>query len=313
MRNQIDINEFIIRFDKLLKKHDNKKLAVYKPKAKASGDYANIAFLSDLHFGSDILASETGYKNFGRKEETKRFEKVIDEYCGFKDSRRDKSRAVVIFGGDLIDGTLHDPRTGACLAEQFERAVVNIKRGLYKISRAYTTVDVWWTPGNHGRITSRHPMRAVNEKFDAFETMIACAVAHSFTEVRNTTFHIPKTPFLSIPLLGHNIFATHGDNVFSPGNPGQSINLARLEQQVNRINATLPDNKEYQVFVAGHVHTSSRTRLSNGVTVITNGALVPSSPYDIANGRFESNCSQTLWETSRKHAVGDMRVVDVNI
>jgi hypothetical protein len=53
------------------------------------------------------------------------------------------------------------------------------------------------------------------------------------------------------------------------------------------------------------------TILNNGATFVTNGALVPANAYAQSLGILRSNCSQTLFESTADHVLGDVRFISV--
>lgn len=128
----------------------------------------------------------------------------------------------------------------------------------------------------------------------------------------NVTVLIPKTPYLVYESFGMKAFGTHGDTVLNPGNPGSSINIRSIENQINRINASLKDSEEYKLFFVGHVHVGSFTQLPNGATFVTNGALIPPDSYSVSIGIFENSCGQTLFESVKGYIFGDYRFIRVN-
>lgn len=266
---------------------------------------------SDLHFGADIAADETGNANYGRKEEARRFAALVEQIATFKSSYRKEQILKIGLIGDIIQNMLHDPRDGAPLAEQVARAIHLLVAGITYLANHFSQVEVHCTTGNHGRNVYRHQERATNQKWDSIETMVYVAVKYACMNLPNVKFFIPKTPWVVVESFGMRMFFTHGDTVIKPGNPGAAIKVDALEKQVNKINASLPDSKEYKVFAVGHVHVPSITTLGNGATLITNGALVPIDQFATSIGNLESQCGQWIWETVEGHAVGDQRLIKV--
>lgn len=267
--------------------------------------------LSDHHYGSNIQKEETGFQDYGRVEESRRLAAVVKEVIEYKPQFRDESELTIHLLGDMIENKLHDPQDAAPLAEQVCRAIHMLSQAIARLSEAYPKVTIKCATGNHGRTLSRHEKRATSSKWDSIETMIYYAVKNGLSEFKNITFEIPKTPYVVTEKLGAKIFSTHGDTVLTPGNPGKSINTGGLEQQVNRINASLQDNQEYNVFIVGHVHVASVTQLNNGVIVITNGALCPANGFASSIGILESYGVQVLFESVPGFPVGDIRYIRV--
>jgi hypothetical protein len=283
------------------------------PKGSKKIDRVVNAVLSDLHIGSDIVAEETGYQTFGKIEESRRLAALTKQICSYKEQYRDRSSLALYLLGDIIQNSLHDARDGAVMAEQFSRAVHLLSQVIAQVAASYSKIDIYCATGNHGRDKARHFTRAVHQKWDSRETEIYVALRYACMNLKNVTFHIPKTPYIKVSVLEHTMFGTHGDTVLNPGMPGKAINIKALENQINKINASLTDNEEYSVFFVGHVHTPSLTFLDNGAVMLTNGCLVPVDDFAVSIGLLESHCGQWIWESIKGHPVGDIRLIKVGL
>lgn len=286
-----------------------KPVKPYKSK-KQSKRAINIVF-SDIHIGADVRSEETGVENYGKIEESRRLAAVVREVIDYKPQYRDETELNVLLIGDLIQNQLHDLRDGAPLAEQIIRAIHLLTQAMMQFSANFKKVNVYCSSGNHGRSSARHKTRAVNQKWDSHETVIAYALKTALRQQKNVTFHIPKTPYGTYEVFGDQILYTHGDNFINPGFPGSSIQTKSLETQLNKINASLPDNKEFKACVVGHVHTASQTYLGNGCVMITNGALISPDEYAVSIGIVEAQTGQMLFESYPGYAVGDTRFIRV--
>lgn len=309
------LGEKIVNDERVLKIFSDLKLPKikeYKSKNKVKISRAVNLVLSDLHFGSDINKHETGGLDFGRVEEARRLAKVTKEVITYKPQYRKETELNVLLLGDLIQNQLHDQRDGAPMAEQVCRAIHLLSQTLTHFSNNFPKVNVYVNSGNHGRNTTRHTNRAVNQKWDSLENIICYALKNTFKDVKNIKFEIPLTPYVTYDVFGKKIFASHGDTVIKPGYVGKAINTGSLENQINKINATLNDNDEYSVFICGHIHTGSTTHLANGAVMITNGALVPSDEFAVSIGLLENSCGQMLFESVPGYPVGDVRFIRVN-
>ncbi len=300
---------FLDTIGKLVKSVD---LIPYVPEEKQPIKRAVTLILSDLHIGSDIDKKTTGVLNFGKIEESRRLARIIKEAMEYKEQYRNETELNLLLLGDLIQNSLHDPRDGAPLAEQMARAIHLLSQAIAHLAEAYPKVNIYANTGNHDRSLARHNNRAVNGKWDSNHTIICYALKKIFEKTSNIDFHIPLTPYLTYDVFGKKIFATHGDTVFNPGMPGKSINVGNLEEQTNRINASLKDANEYSAFLVGHVHTASITHLGNNSVMITNGAMVPSDEYAVSIGLLENNTGQWIFESVKDYPVGDTRFIRVS-
>jgi predicted phosphodiesterase len=284
----------------------------YPKKKKAIKRFFNLV-ISDTHFGSDVKAEETGVANYGVKEESRRLAKVVQETIEYKKEHRAETALNVLLIGDLTNGTLHDPRDGAPMAEQVCRAIHLLSQALMRLASEFPSVDVYCESGNHGRRKERHYGRATNQKWDSYETIIYYALKQALANQKNVKIHITKKPYDHFEVFGKKILYTHGDSVLNPGYPGKDIKIGSLETQLNKINAGLKDTEEYSVAVVGHVHVFSQTLLSNGVYMITNGALIPPDEFAVSIGILESPCGQLLFESVEGYPVGDTRFIRVGV
>ena len=281
------------------------------PKAKTIKRNVTVV-LSDTHFGSDTRVEETGVLSYGPIEESRRLAKIAKEVASYKPQYREQTSLEVLLLGDMIEGILHNMRDGADMAEQCARAIRLLIQFITYVSAHYPTVNVRCATGNHGRNKQLHHDRATSKKYDSNEMVIYYAVKSACSGLSNVKFFMPKTPYISYEVLGHKMYATHGDTNLNPGNPGSSIPTRSLENQTNKINAALSDNDEYEVFIVGHVHVGSITYLNNGAVMITNGALPPPSPFAVSLSIMESSCGQFLFETVAGYPVGDTRFIRVD-
>lgn len=289
------------------------KVRPVKPKSgKNTTKRALNLVLSDLHFGADVRSDETGGISYGTVEESRRLASIVQETINYKPQYRNETELHVMLLGDIIQGSIgHDPRDGAPLAEQCCRAIHLLSQGIAQLCENFKQVTVHCSTGNHGRRADRHHGRAIHQKFDSHETVIYYGVKTALSKYKNLKVIIPKTPYGSYEVFGQKILYSHGDTILNPGNVFSSINTGKLENMLNKINASLHDKEEYKVAVVGHVHIASQTYLSNNSVMITNGALVPSDAFAISLNSLESHTGQMLFESVPGFAVGDTRFIRV--
>lgn len=301
--------EFIAQFaDKVFK--GKVKANAYNKPHKETKRVLNLV-LSDLHFGSDISKDETGALDYKKVQEARRFAHVIKETIEYKKQYRAETSLKVLLLGDIIQGNLHDPRDAAPMAEQFCRAVHLLIQGIAQLSEHFKDIEVVCQSGNHDRLVARHQGRAVNQKWDSVSTMIYYSVKSGCSNLKNVQFNIAKTPYTVYSNFGQKVLVTHGDTFLKLGYPGNNIATKSASNQLNSINAALPDADEIKVMVGGHVHTGSITYLSNGGTLITNGCLVPVDEFAVSIGMTESNSGQMIFESVPGFAMGDSRFIRV--
>ncbi len=284
------------------------------PPTNKTTQRAIITLLSDMHYGSNILAEETGQTSYGRVEEARRTARVVQQVCRYKSEHRDETVLHAVWLGDLIHGKLHDTQDGAAKAEQKMRTIHLLSQTAAHYSASYKQVVIHCVGGNHDRDLTRHMGRATSSKWDGIATEIYSSVKMMSSRLTNVTFDIPRTPFLTFEVFGWRYWATHGDTVLEAGNPGKSVNTGRLEAQTNRWNASARDKGEppFSVFMCGHVHTPLLHHMGSGAWLVVNGALSPVDGYGVSIGLPETVSDQIMFEATPEHPVGDHRFITLD-
>jgi predicted phosphodiesterase len=129
----------------------------------------------------------------------------------------------------------------------------------------------------------------------------------------NVEVTIPESPFVIYKVQGHNIAQTHGDTVINVGNPGKSLNMDSISNQINRMSSSemLKAEEKVDVVCVGHVHVPTAQILENGSMIMINGCLSGTDPFAQSIGIFSNNPTQVLFESTEEHAVGDIRMIQV--
>jgi hypothetical protein len=272
--------------------------------------------LSDLHYGAALDDREVPLA-YGHVEEARRTAAVAKWVANHR-TREERGEMDLYLNllGDIIQNQLHDPRDGKPLAEQVAAAIHLLAQFILYVSQAgYRSVTINCTPGNHGRNTARHRVRATNEKWDAIETHIYYALKKivEYAGLPNTTFNMVYTPFYTYKVFGHSVFCTHGDTVIKPGYPNKAIEVESVRRQINEINGALAPEDKHSVFVVGHVHVSSKVKLPNRVYFMSNGCLIPTDAYGVSLGFMETACCMTVFESTPEHPVGYHCEIDVGV
>lgn len=270
--------------------------------------------LSDLHFGSDIRAEETGYQNFGPVEERRRFASIIRQTCEWRPEHRSKSRLKVLVLGDVVQGILHDLRDGAAYGEQINRAIDCLVQGLTYLCVHFPESEVIFTPGNHDRFTERHKKRATTQKWDSVLFVVARAVFYALKS-NDATKHVkitfPLTPYATYDVFGQPVFVTHGDTTLDVGYTSSSLDVKKIESQVNRLNNRLPDQDKYRMVICGHVHLGTVMPMNNRTMLVVNPSIVPPDQYAVSIGIHESWAGQWLLESRPDRIVADFTLLEV--
>jgi hypothetical protein len=265
--------------------------------------------LSDLHLHSLLDPRELPLQ-YGPVEEARRLAAVCVQTVEYKRQYRDETTLYVHLLGDIIAGKIKDLQSGAPLAEQVAAAISLITQALRFLSSQFPRVVVFCTPGNHGRNPQRHPKRAIHEKWDGIETILYYAVKQACQSVANIEVHIPYSPYYTFSLFSAKGMGTHGDTLLVTGTPSKTIDVESISRKINQINAAIKER--YSVVVIGHNHIGLRVDLNSKVKLIGNGCLTPPDGFALTLGAWDCACGQYIWESTRLHAVGDSRFVEVD-
>lgn len=310
---KFDVQEFVAESETLIRKIKPLSVASYAPaKTKIKkAPRALHSIWSDWHIGSDIEQRETDDVEFGAVQESRRVAFLVKNILEYKTDHRDETTLVLHIIGDMIEGYLHDPQTGAKLAEQYFRCLSILVQALGVLSQNFKKIVVLFAVGNHGRNKAIHSQRAAHEKWNAIESMLYYAVRQALRNVSNIEFIQPYTPFVTYSILGFNYFSTHGDTVLFPGSPERSIDVKSLANQINSLNAHQRKDKRYHVISVGHTHSAAVVPLTSGSYAVYNGALVPTGPYAQSISMLKTLSYQTIFESTEKFALGDVRQVRI--
>jgi len=258
--------------------------------------------LSDNHFGSDVDPEMTGGLAYGKKEERAAIQYVVKQAADYKRKYRDVSGLNLIIDGDLIAGTTHDRPYYAPMSEQIERARKNYQLAIDELCDEFPVATVTMLGGNHDRRSDTHPGIATKGRWDSHATDIFRALKAP----KNCAFIIPTTPYAELDVFGWKFLATHGDTMIKIANPGKSVNMARVEAQINRWTVT---RWKPNAVILGHHHVPLVTPISRDTTLIVNGSTVPGDEFSLSVDHPETPCAQVLFESTKDHAVGDLRIV----
>jgi hypothetical protein len=292
------------------------KVPVYKttkPNKVKVKDRSLVIHVSDTHFGANIESSEMGGANkFTWEVASRRMALLALQAVTYKPQYRDNTEAVICINGDIIAGMIHNQEWFAdLLANQFAGALSILTQFVSYIAVHFPKTRVICTSGNHGRAMHKKDAgRAATHKWDSYETMIYMALKEALNANKTVSVEIPVTPYAIIDIQGHLAFQTHGDTVINVGNPGKSLNVGSISNQINKLNASeLGGTAQFALVLAGHVHTPVAHLMDNGCMLLINGTLSGGDPFAQSIGFFSSNPTQTIFEVTKQYAVGDIRFI----
>jgi UDP-2,3-diacylglucosamine pyrophosphatase LpxH len=275
-----------------------------------------VAHMSDTHFGCNVDSAEMGGLNrYDWTIASRRAALFAEQIVKYKPHYRKETDLVLVINGDIIAGMIHNQEWFVdLLTTQFAGTLSILTQMISYLAQNFRNVKVVFQPGNHGRSMHKASTeRGTTHKWDSYETQIYIAIREVCkAKLPNVTVDIPVSPFAIFEAQGHNFFVTHGDTVINVGNPGKAINIGSINNQVNKLNAShLGGNKKFAGVIIGHVHTPTLQLMESGCMLIINGCLSGLDPYANSIGIFDSNPTQQIFEVTEKHAVGDVRFIQV--
>lgn len=275
-----------------------------------------LAHLSDTHYGANINASELGGVNrYDWTVAARRTALFVDQIVNYKPHYRNETKLIFCINGDILAGMIHNQEWFAdLLTIQFLGTLDILTQAVSYLANHFSEVEVQCNTGNHGRAMHKSSTdRAATHKWDSYESMLYLALKKVMeAKHKNVTVKIPTTPYNIIEAHGHYGFMTHGDTVVDVGNPGKALNMKDINTQIAKLNASeLGGNAKFSFVLVGHVHTPTVQLTESGCMLVINGCLSGLDPFAQSIGIFESHPTQQLFEITDKHAVGDIRLIQV--
>ncbi len=287
------------------------------PRSTVKATRTLVACISDTHFGANVSKEEMhGLNEFNWTIASRRLACFMEQVANYKQDHRKETDLLIQLNGDIIAGLIHNPEGFVdLLATQFSGTLYLLTQAVTYAAQHFKSVRVICTPGNHGRNMAKADKgRATTNKWDSYETMIYLALkAVMSAQHKNVEVTVPESPYIVYKVQGHNIVQTHGDTVINVGNPGKSINMDSISNQINRLISSdlIPAGEKVEVVCVGHVHVATAQLLDNGCMAIINGCLSGVDPFAQSIGIFSNNPTQLFFESTPDHAVGDIRMIQV--
>ena len=313
---------FIVEeFKQVLKRVlDRNPITYHKPvkklkKGKSKKSRTIVAHLSDTHYGCNISKTEVQVNEFNWTIAARRTALFAQQIVNYKPHYREETDLVLCINGDILAGVIHDQEWFVdVLTLQYAGTMSILVQMIGYLAQYFRSVKVVFTPGNHGRAMHKASKeRALTNKWDSYETMTFLAIK-GITEAKykNVSAEVPETPFAIFEAQGHHFFQTHGDTVVNVGNPGKSLQIKAINEQVNKLNASeIGGNNKFAAILVGHVHTPTLQLMESGTYLVINGCLSGTDPFALGIGIFSSNPTQQFFEVTEKFPVGDLRFIQV--
>ena len=217
---------------------------------------------SDWHYGEVVRKREMGGANeFNSIIAAKRIQRLTSTTIDLAFNHMGKAKTVypgivVILGGDMISGNIHEELTATndrtpheCINDLTGLLITMLSTFIEKFGKVFVPCVV----GNHGRGTMKPRMKG--RVFTSFEWNIYCNLERHFKDDVRISFMIPEETDAYFKVYNHRFLITHGDSLGVRGGDGiigsigpimrGALKVGRSEAQIGR---------DFDTIVMGHWH-----------------------------------------------------------
>ncbi|CAB4169690.1 hypothetical protein UFOVP1305_32 [uncultured Caudovirales phage] len=261
-----------------------------------------LIMLSDLHLDEVVNPAEvSGMNAYSREIALMRLQRTAegavrmgtDLMSGFS-----YEGAIVVLGGDLVSGDLHDLNQfneSVSVIGTVDYWVDHLAEFLSTIGDAYGSVHVVSVVGNHGRNT-RKP-RTKGRVEDNFDHMIARMLQRHFRADERFSWNIPLSADAYVDVYDTRLLITHGDQAKGgSGISGLLTPVSLLDHRKRKRDATL--GRSFSHMFLGHFHTYLRTG-----TVTVNGSMKGTDEFSFLMNFGHEEPSQAFAVITPEHGV----------
>jgi hypothetical protein len=188
-------------------------------------------------------------------------------------------RAVVACNGDFISGTIHEVERHSDAPSVIMAAYgtgLTLAAALRDLSPHFERIDVYCTPGNHGRLPDARRMQQKDPSRN-WDTAIYLYAKTALSEVKNIHFHIPDSYVVMYEIGSRNFLQTHGHEIKS----WNSIPFYGIDRYGRNVNALLTaKEKPVHFYIISHFHSSGGFPTGGGKSFI-NGSVIGGTEFSI--------------------------------
>ena len=246
----------------------------YKEKPIIHSDNDLICHLTDIHAGLHI---DHWYNKFDTNVLRERLTDYLDQLFVIQQRHNSENCYVVI--GEIMSGLIHETlriENNENVIQQFISVSSLISDMLTKMSRHFSSVYVYVTPGNHSRCVANKNESLRGENFDLLLPHYLRASLQNYGNI-----HIEDNrkdcDVAMFDVRGKHVFSSHGDKD-SPSNVVQNFTL---------IFGVKPD-----IVLLGHRHTNGLVTIFD-TKVIQSGCVSGSDSFCLDN-RLKNKPEQTV-------------------
>lgn len=248
---------------------------VKPPKRRASKGSAEVALLhlTDTHIGA-VTAS------FDSAVAEQRVATTIAKTIHLTDIQRkdhDVDHCVVILGGDLIEQTGQFPHQAwavdASTFEQLFDAARIIESAILTLLEHFATVEVYLTPGNHGRVGRGKGRQSLDYESDTnWDRIVGRIIGERLDAQTRLAWHPCESWYSIVEVGAYRALAHHGDTIRSFGGSTPSYGIVKKHQSWVTF-------MQFHDAYLGHFHTPMQLPMANGGRIFVTPSLVSDSAF----------------------------------
>lgn len=254
---------------------------------KNAHEVSSVLLFGDWHIGAVVRPDEVENTNeYNYRTACYRLASILEGFIRWsRNCGHDVRTCHVVCLGDLIDGLIHDELNIYAEFEpviQVVRAANMLSTAVNKLSEHFdkVTVDSLATD-NHSRMT-RKPFYKGRGAWSLGRLVNELAMAR-LEPNRRVVFRSIDALKTTVDISGKKFLIEHGDSVRAyMGIPYYGLERLRGREAGHRMRSGASD---FDYLVVGHWHTPAF--IGN---ILINGALVGTTPYDHAVGRYSRPC-----------------------
>jgi hypothetical protein len=271
-------------------------------KVARKGAATALVMLSDLHLDEIVPPEEVGGMNaYNRDIALQRLQRTADGAIHLGKNLMggfDYQGAIVILGGDMVAGNLHDTEAfneSHSMIHTVNFWVDHLARFLETIADAYGPTHVVSVVGNHGRLTLKPRTKGRVE--DNWDYLLSIMLQRHFKTDKRFSWNIPLSADALVEIYGRKMLVTHGDQMGSgSGLAGLVVPASMLDAKKRKRNSTFGQGHDHMFM--GHWHQYLRT---GKVTI--NGALKGLDEYAFLGNFGYEEPSQAFAIITPEHGV----------
>lgn len=259
--------------------------------------------LSDVHYGESVDPAQIQYTNeYNEVIADTRLDRVFSEFLNITHNTLtfDYDGAVVILGGDMTSGSIHEElsMTNWCTDnEAVLKLAEKLSQGILAIAEAFPFVYIPCVVGNHGR-ERKKPYAKLKVKMNKDYLLYKIVEKIVTLQAPNVEFDILESADVRYNVYGTRYLLTHGDQFSGgSGDSGLFASLNRTDHRKRRRGLKTGDGL-YDYLVMGHFHQYGTLE-----GIIVNGSLKGMDEY-AWNGNFGwEPAIQAMWLTHPAYGI----------